>query len=238
VNRETKTCYVELLDDEEEVCRLEDKDFVEVVRTCINGELINSESFGKIFVQGINNIVNDKYGFQAVACSDEDPLDILFINLRWLGNWFLNWTGTQEEDIYKMQTKEMFSMFISSVPERADWYSNKYQTKDDTFNEVHNKKEISQSQEHSLYKNEALNVNSKKENIILSNDIEEYETNRQNAILKYRIQEQLKTKKDLAPPIEEQVFDKRKAIQKLRNENKEDNLYDDSDDDCISETEN
>jgi len=119
VNREEKTCYVELLDDEEEVVRLYDKDFVEVVRTSINGELINAESFGRIFIQGLNNVVNDPYGFKSVVCSDEDPLDILFINLRWLGNWFLNWTGTEEEDIYKMQTKEMFSMFITSVPERV-----------------------------------------------------------------------------------------------------------------------
>ena len=42
---------VELLDDEEEVCRLEDKDLVDIIRTSINGELINSESFGSIFIQ-------------------------------------------------------------------------------------------------------------------------------------------------------------------------------------------
>ena len=50
--------------------------------------------------------------------------------MKWLGNWFLNWTGDQledEEEMYKSQTKELFSMFITSVPERAKWYHDKQQ---------------------------------------------------------------------------------------------------------------
>ena len=232
VIRETKKCYVELLDDENEICRLEDKDFVEVIRTCINGELINSESFGRIFIQGINNIVNDKDGFQSVVCSDEDPLDLLFINLRWLGNWFLNWTGSQEEEMYTSQTKEMFSMFITSVPERADWYHNGIEENesndDDSDKEERNDKEdkIPLREQYCIedqqQKEKRVREQKEREDKEREQKKEEY-MNRQNAILKFRYQQQF-NKKELE---EDPIFDKRRALNRLKNQNKEDNLYDD-----------
>ena len=252
INREEKTCYVEMLDDEEEVCRLEDKDLVNMIQTCINGELINVDSFGQIFIQGIQNVVNDEYGFQSVVCSDEDPLDLLFINMKWLGNWFLNWTGDQledEEEMYKSQTKELFSMFITSVPERAKWYHEKEQVPRSVSSINHH---ISYSPP-SLFNEEQIEYKEQEESKNLSSSFpfyykeqmeteqqrrerkekerleedrrKEEQVNKQNAILKFRYQQQFKNKEMLEVE-EEKQFDKKKALNNLREKNKEDHLYD------------